>query len=169
MTDRLNNIDVTCFAALQEKIRASDKDAHPVFSTKLTWISGMKSKIALSNSRSIMVDEPEEMSGEDSAPTPEDLLLAAVGSCHAAAWAATLSAKKIRINSLEIETSGAVNFRGTYLADGTPPGFENMTIRVKIDADVDQNVLQKILPEVAAISTIPDTISRAVPLKFELV
>jgi len=45
---------------------------------EVTWIGGLKAEAKIGRHR-LVVDEPVEKGGDDSGPTPVDLLLAALG------------------------------------------------------------------------------------------
>lgn len=164
----LNGLDFDKVKELRKSIRSSEEAAHPVYSARLKWVHGLKSTVTVAGGKEIVVDEPDPIGGTDVAPSPEDYLLAAVASCHAVAWVITLTGKGIALRSLEIDIGGPVNFRGAYGIDPTPPGFEDLTINIRIDADADEQTIRDLLPQVRALSVIPDTVARAVPLTFTL-
>jgi hypothetical protein len=79
-----------------------------------------------------------------------------------------LSARGIKVNALDIELSGKVNFLGAYGLDDSPPGFEGLNVVVKLDTDAAAGVIDGLRDKVASISVIPDTILRAVPVTIDV-
>jgi uncharacterized OsmC-like protein len=167
-TENLNGFDLDVIGTLQGCIRADPERAHPLYGATVRWLGGQRSESVLAGGTRLQVDEPPECSGTGSAPTPEDYLLSAVGSCLTAAWVGALTTRGLAIRTLEVDVRGRVNFAGAYLLDGTPSGFESIEIDVRLDADADPATLRELSPEVLRMSIIPDTIARAVPISMHL-
>jgi uncharacterized OsmC-like protein len=165
---KLNGFDLDVIGTLQGCIRTDPERARPMYSTVVRWLGGQRSEGVLAGGSRLQADEPVECSGTGSAPTPEDYLLSAVGSCLTAAWVGALTTRGIAITSLEVDVRGRVNFAGAYLLDGTPPGFGSIEIDVRLDADADSATLQELSAEVLKMSIIPDTIARPVPISMRL-
>jgi uncharacterized OsmC-like protein len=168
MTEYLNGIDLRKVEELRELVRRDDSAAHPRYTAHVHWLGGLRTEITLAENRRLHADEPLNCAGGNTAVSPEDLLLSAVGSCLTVAWISVLSARGITVKALDIELSGAVNFRGAYGIDDSPPGFEHLNIVVNLDTDASVDVVNGLRDKVAAISVIPDTILRAVPLQINV-
>lgn len=168
MTELLNGVDLKRVEEVRERVRSNDAAAHPLYSAKVRWLGGLRTEIAVSDGRTLHADEPLDCAGENTAVSPEDLLLSAVGSCLTVAWISVLTSRKIKVNSFDIEVSGTVNFRGAYGIDKSPPGFEKLNIIVNLDTDAPPEVIEALKDKVAAISVIPDTILRAVPVEIKV-
>jgi uncharacterized OsmC-like protein len=168
MTVQLNGVDLKKVDEVRERVRGDEAAAHPRYTAKIHWLGGLRTEIALADNRVLHSDEPLSCAGENTAASPEDLLLSAVGSCLTVAWITVLSSRRITVKALDIEVSGTVNFRGAYGVDNTPPGFERLNISVNLDTDASAEVIDELRDKVAAISVIPDTILRAVPVEIKV-
>jgi len=168
MTKHLNGIDLKKVEELRELVRHDDNAAHPRYTANVHWLGGLRTEITLADDRRLHADEPLNCAGENTAVSPEDLLLSAVGSCLTVAWISVLSARGITVRALDIELSGTVNFKGAYGVDDSPPGFEHLNVVVNLDTDASAEVIDGLRSKVAAISVIPDTILRAVPLEINV-
>lgn len=168
MTNHLNGIDLKKVEELRELVRRDENAAHPRYAAKVHWLGGLRVEITLADNRRLYADEPLNCAGENTAASPEDLLLSAVGSCLTVAWISVLSTRGIAARSLDIALGGTVNFRGAYGVDDSPPGFEHLNIVVNLDTDASAEVIDGLRDKVAAISVIPDTILRAVPLEINV-
>ena len=81
----------------------------------------------------IVADEPFELLGGDSAPNPQELLMAAFNACITVGYVAGASLQGITLESLEIRTRGELDLRGFLgLSDSVPPGYEEIDYEVKI-------------------------------------
>jgi uncharacterized OsmC-like protein len=168
MARHLNGLDLRKVDELRALIRRNEGAAHPRYAAKVRWLGGLRTEITVADERRLYADEPVSCAGENTAVSPEDLLLSAVGSCLTVAWISVLSAQGISVRNLDIELSGAVNFRGAYGIDDSPPGFEHLSIVVNLDSDASADVIEGLKAKVGAISVIPDTILRAVPLEINV-
>lgn len=81
----------------------------------------------------IAADEPLELLGTNTAPNPQELLMAAVNACMTVGYVAGASLKGITLDRLEIETTGQLDLRGFLgLDDSVPPGYEEIDYTVRI-------------------------------------
>lgn len=89
----------------------------------------------------IAADEPTELLGANTAPNPQELLMAALNACMSVGYAANAAAMGIAIHSLEIETEGQLDLRGFLgLDDSVNPGYDQVdyVVRLRTDAPREQ-------------------------------
>jgi uncharacterized OsmC-like protein len=82
----------------------------------------------------VPIDEPNELLGANSAPNPQEMLMAALNACMTVGYVACAAAKGITLDSLAIETSGELDLRGFLGIDPkVRPGYEAIkyTVRLK--------------------------------------
>ena len=81
----------------------------------------------------IAADEPEELLGANTAPNPQELLMAAVNACMTVGYVAGASLHGITLDSLEIETTGQLDLRGFLgLDDSVPAGYRRIDYTVSM-------------------------------------
>jgi len=81
----------------------------------------------------IAADEPHELLGTNTAPNPQELLMAAVNACMTVGYVAGASLRGITLDKLEIETTGQLDLRGFLgLDNAVPPGYEEIDYIVRI-------------------------------------
>ena len=84
----------------------------------------------------IVADEPCELLGTDSAPNPQELLMAAFNACIMVGYVAGAATRGIRLDSVEIKTRGTLDLRGFLgLRDDVAPGYESIDYDVLIKGD----------------------------------
>ena len=84
----------------------------------------------------ILADEPCELLGTDSAPNPQELLMAAFNACIMVGYVANAALRGIRLDSVEIRTRGTLDLRGFLgLSEQVPPGYESIDYDVFIKGD----------------------------------
>ena len=77
----------------------------------------------------IDVDEPVELLGENTAPNPQEMLMTALNACIMVGYVAGAAMKGIRLDKVEIETSGQLDLRGFLGIDASvPPGYETIQL-----------------------------------------
>jgi uncharacterized OsmC-like protein len=90
----------------------------------------------IARTHKIVADEPFELLGGDSAPNPQELLMAAFNACIMVGYVAGASVKGINLDSVEIRTRGQLGLRGFLgLSDDVAPGYESVDFEVRIKGD----------------------------------
>jgi uncharacterized OsmC-like protein len=75
----------------------------------------------------IDADEPFELLGRNTAPNPQELLMAALNACITVGYVAGAAMQGITLDKVEIETSGALDLRGFLGIDpAVRPGYDTI-------------------------------------------
>ncbi len=142
----VNGLDL---AALTEEIEAIENDASKAkvdFNVTTRWTGQCRSESIvdgftlggerIARTHKIVADEPCELLGADSAPNPQELLMAAFNACIMVGYVAGASLKGINLESVEIRTQGQLDLRGFLgLSDDVAPGYEAIDYEVRIKGD----------------------------------
>ena len=123
----------------------------------------------IARSHKIVADEPCELLGADSAPNPQELLMAAFNACITVGYVAGASVKGITLDSLEIRTRGELDLRGFLgLSDAVAPGYEAIDYEVWIKGDGTPEQFEEIHQTVMKTSPNYFNISRPIRLNGTL-
>ncbi|WP_337153626.1 OsmC family protein [Pseudomonas protegens] len=155
MTNNLNGIDV---AALQQFAQGVAEDAskrHASFNVKTAWKGQTRSVAKVSRyslagetySRDfeIAADEPNELLGENTAPNPQELLMAALNACMSVGYAANAAMMGIKIHSLEIETDGTLDLRGFLgIDESVNPGYDEVSVVIRLHTDASRERVEEL-------------------------
>ena len=142
----VNGLDL---AALGEVVEAIEKDANQAkvaFNVTTRWTGQTRSETIvdgftmagerIARTHKIVADEPCQLLGSDSAPNPQELLMAAFNACIMVGYVAGSSLKGINLESVEIRTRGELDLRGFLgLSDDVAPGYEAIDYEVRIKGD----------------------------------
>ncbi|HEX6661318.1 MAG TPA: OsmC family protein [Sphingomicrobium sp.] len=158
---RVNGLDLNALGEVVETIWQDPRQALVGFEVTTRWTGQTRSETTvegytlggdwITRTHKIVADEPCELLGGDSAPNPQELLMAAFNACITVGYVAGASLKGIRLDSLEIKTSGQLDLRGFLgLRDDVIPGYESIAYEVRIKGDgtpdqfeeIHQNVLK---------------------------
>ncbi len=171
----VNGLDL---AALGETVEAIEKDAGKGkvdFNVTTRWTGQTRSESVvdgftlggerIARSHKIVADEPCELLGADSAPNPQELLMAAFNACIMVGYVAGASVKGINLESVEIRTKGQLDLRGFLgLRDDVAPGYEAVDYEVRIKGDGSPQDFEEIHQTV--MKTSPNYFNMSRPIKM---
>jgi uncharacterized OsmC-like protein len=143
---RVNGLDLNALTETVEAIEQDPGKAMVAFDVTSRWTGQTRSETTvdgytlagdrITRTHKIIADEPCELLGSDSAPNPQELLMAAFNACIMVGYVAGASLKGINLDSVEIKTRGELDLRGFLgLSDDVPPGYESISYEVRIKGD----------------------------------
>ena len=132
---RVNGLDLAALGEVVEAIGDDASQAKVGFEVTSRWAGQTRSETTveaftmagerIKRSHTISADEPCQLLGADSAPNPQELLMAAFNACIMVGYVAGASVKGIDLESVEIRTKGELDLRGFLgLSEDVPPGYE---------------------------------------------
>lgn len=171
----INGINTKNLADFAEAVAQDPQTGQVGFQVETDWKGGAKSTTTVnewhmagekkSKSFKIEADEPIELLGENTAPNPQELLLAAINACMTVGYVATAATMGVTIHSLKIKASGALDLQGFLgLNDAVKPGYEQIDYEVIIDGDGTAEQYQAIHDNV--IKTSPNRWNAAHPIQL---
>lgn len=164
--------------ALRGKIRevaARPKGGVARFQVATRWAGATRSETSvrswslggenLTRNHTIASDEPRELLGENAAPNPQELLMAALNACMTVGYVAGCSLYGIELKSLEIETEGQLDLRGFLGIDpNVKPRYEEVRYTVRIKGNGTPQQLREIHETV--MRTSPNFFNIANPIRM---
>lgn len=103
--------------------------------------------------------------GNNEGANPVEFLLHALAGCVTTTTVLHAAARGVRIFSLSTELEGDIDLQGFLaLSDAVPVGYEQIRIRMKIEADCSDQELDALLDFAQAHSPVCNTICRPVPV-----
>ncbi|HXC74142.1 MAG TPA: OsmC family protein [Sphingomicrobium sp.] len=144
--NRVNGLDLDALGEVVDAIKQDKGKAMVGFDVTTRWTGQTRSETIvdgftmagerITRSHKIIADEPGELLGADSAPNPQELLMAAFNACITVGYVAGAALKGITLDSLEIKTRGELDLRGFLgLSDEVAPGYESIAYDVTIKGD----------------------------------
>lgn len=167
-TTTLNDVDLEAVAGLAGKIQNEPGVAATKWNASVNWKGGFRSEAKIRDFTPAASDEPGALGGTDTGPNPVEQVLAALGNCLAVGYAANATAAGIELKALNIELEGDLDLHAFLgLKDGNA-GYENISVRVRIDSDAPAEQIQALHDKVVGTSPVGHTLSREVPVRIEL-
>lgn len=151
----INDLNPKALENFAQNVEQDPNKGEVNFAVTSQWQGGTKSVATVKNYRlggveysrefQIEADEPKELLGTNTAPNPQELLLAALNACMTVGFSAVASLMGIELKSLEIKTSGTLDLRGFLdLNDTVNPGYDNVNFEVIISADASPEQLEEL-------------------------
>jgi uncharacterized OsmC-like protein len=142
----VNGLDLGALGELVEAIEQDASQAKASFQVTTRWAGQTRSESVVEGftlggqhyerQHRIVADEPCEILGTDSAPNPQELLMAAFNACIMVGYVAGAATRGMRLDSVEIRTRGTLDLRGFLgLRDDVAPGYEAIDYEVLIKGD----------------------------------
>jgi uncharacterized OsmC-like protein len=131
--------------------------------------AGKTRTIAKARDFEIILDEPEEMGGFNSAPNPVEYLLAGLAGCLNVMGHLVAGEMGFELRNLNIEISGILDPAKAFgESDEQRAGCKSIVVTMIPECDVGDGVLQEWLHTVDSRCPVSDNIQNRSPLKCEL-
>jgi uncharacterized OsmC-like protein len=145
-SNQVNGIDVDALKQVVHDVAEDPAKGMVRFAVKSAWHGQTKSRATVESFHiggqevkrrfEIDVDEPLELLGQNTAPNPQEMLMTALNACIMVGYVAGAAMKGIRLEKVEIETSGELDLRGFLGIDASvPPGYETIHYTVTMKGD----------------------------------
>lgn len=129
-----------------------------------TLNAGMAIEVQCGNHRLIM-DQPKSAAGQDLGPTPLEAILAAVAGCFGTIGRFIAHQQKIELRGMRFEIEADYDPAGLLGHDpAVRPGFQELRIKVDIDADLDRAGKQALLEQIEQRCPVADNLTHGTRL-----
>ena len=178
-TQHINGIDLEGLGRMVEQIKNDKTKGFVQFKVATAWKGQTRSEarvksyvmdgVEIPREFSIVADEPQELLGQNTAPNPQELLMAAFNACIMVGYVANAAAMGVRLENVEIETEGELNLRGFLGIDANvKPGYDSIRYRVRLTGSGTREQYQAIHEQVLKTSPNYFNVSQPVRVDAEL-
>jgi uncharacterized OsmC-like protein len=179
-TQNINGIDLDGLGQLVEQIKNDKTKGFVRFRVASTWKGQTRSEACVKSyvfdgteiprEFTIVADEPPELLGQNSAPNPQELLMAAFNACIMVGYVANAAVMGVTLQNVEIETDGELNLRGFLGIDpDVKPGYDSIRCRVRLAGNGTPEQYEAIHENVLKTSPNYFNIARPIRVDAELV
>jgi uncharacterized OsmC-like protein len=144
--ERVNGLDLKALGEVVDAIQKDPSQAKVAFNVTTRWAGQTRTETVVdgytiggqrvTRTHKVVADEPFELLGGDSAPNPQELLMAALNACITVGYVAGASLQGITLERIEIRTRGELDLRGFLgLSDTVAAGYEQIEYEVRIKGD----------------------------------
>ena len=115
----------------------------------------------------IIVDEPQNLGGDDKGASPVEYVLAALAGCLNVVGFLVAKEMGFEIRSFEVDIEGELN-PAKFMGKSNEPraGYENIKATMKVDTDADEETLGEWLRVVEERCPVSDNLANATPLSI---
>lgn len=159
----LNGIDINVLTAVAAAIEKDPAKGMVDFRVRTEWTGQTRSETTIDSCtlggerierrHKIVADEPYELLGTDSAPNPQELLMAAVNACMLVGYVEHASMRGVTLTTCRIEMEGELDLRGALEIDpAVPNGYRKLDYVVTLEGDGTREQYEEIHEAVRATS-----------------
>lgn len=177
----VNGLDVQKAFETIDAIKADPGLARFQFRASNTWVGGGTNRSTIRDfygagredrSREMSFEftngEPPVLLGNNEGANPVEFLLHALAGCVTTTLVLHAAARGIAIRHLSTELEGDLDVRGLLgLDEAVSPGYEQIRITMKVEADCSDDALEDLLNVAKAHSPVCNTVCRPVPVVIE--
>lgn len=181
MTTLLNGLDTQRLGDTVQAIKQQPSLGRFQFRARNVWIDGGVNRSTIrefygagreDDSRQEAFEftngEPPVLLGANEGANPVEFLLHALAGCVTTTFVLHAAARGIRIRRLSTELDGDIDVQGLIgLNEAITPGYQEIRIRMRVEADCSDEALDDLLRYAQAHSPVCNTICRPVPVKVE--
>ncbi len=114
-------------------------------------------------------DYAEAAGGDNQAPNPIELLLAALAACIEAAFYEFAVHEGFVIHSLSVDAEGTLDLRGLFMIDDVPAGFKGVKYTFTIESPDDEKKLRELAEMVISHCPVVDSLIKPTAVTGEIV
>lgn len=176
----INGINVPALKSYIEEVKQNSESAMIDYKVNLQWQGGTKSKVttkgiqlgdqSLERNFSFIIDEPKQILGENTNPTPQEYLLGGMGACMVVGYSVGASVMGITLDKLEIDLEAGLDLRGFLEVNPEAPvGFKDVKYTIRVKGNGTKEQYEKIHQTVIKASPNRATIADAITIIPNLV
>jgi uncharacterized OsmC-like protein len=178
--EKLNGIDTEALKQVIEQISKDPSLGRVKFQVTTTWKGATKSETVVQGYEisgqevkrihTFVIDEPQELLGEDTSANPQEYLMGAMNACIINTYVIAAAMKGIKLEKVEMETEGELDLQGFLGIDkNVIPGYDELKYKVRLKGNGTREQYEEIHQAVIATSPNYYNISNAIKLNTELI
>ncbi|WKD60079.1 OsmC-like protein [Corynebacterium ciconiae DSM 44920] len=121
----------------------------------------------------VLVSEPPQLLGDNSAPNPTEVAQAALAACISVGIQAIATHRGVTLTKIAIDIDSDIDISPTWgvgdLSEDKRPGVSDVRVKVDLEGDADRETLDQIQKDAITWSPVVNTYTRPAKLTSELV
>lgn len=147
-------------------IQDNPSQAKVVFRAHTALVEDVRCVATVRNFATMDVDEPPELGGSDTAPSPVELVLIALGTCQEIMYAAYAAVMDVSLDSVQVKLRGYLDLRDLFSMDASvPSGYQKVVYETVLDSPADTQTLKKLVETVESHCPVLDTLVRSIAVE----
>jgi uncharacterized OsmC-like protein len=175
-------VNVDALLGAREHLTHAPEAAEFQFRARCDWVKGTHSRSTISGfsglgqehthrqDYTVEADHPTVFAAEDNAPSPPEIVLAALASCLTAGVAAVATRRGVQLRSVTATIEGDVDVQGILGIDSdVRNGFGGIRVTYSIDADASKADLEAIVAQSQKRSAVFDIVANPTTIRVDVV
>ncbi|WP_329048611.1 OsmC family protein [Streptomyces violaceus] len=171
-TRGLEGIDADGLEALAGTAKADPSTGRKTLKAVTTCEGGFRNLTQIRTLEPVLVSEPCHLLGDDAAPNPSEMALAALGSCISVGLLANATERGVTLSRIEVAMEGDIDISAVWGVGDTPEGkalgFTAVRCAVTLAGDADDEVLGEIKDNAMTWSPVVNTFTNNVEISSTL-
>ncbi|PAZ13998.1 peroxiredoxin [Streptomyces sp. SA15] len=171
-TSGLESIDADGLEALASSAKADPSTGRKTLKAVTTCEGGFRNLTQIRTLEPVLVSEPCHLLGDDAAPNPSEMALAALGSCVSVGLLANATQRGVTLSKIEVAMEGDIDISAVWGVGDTPEGkvlgFTAVRCSVTLAGDADDEVLGEIKDSAMTWSPVVNTFANNVEISSTL-
>ena len=137
--------------------------ARALFRAQTRLVEGTQCSVSIRNFPAFHVDEPANLAGTDTGPTPVELLLVSLGTCQEIVYSLYAHMMGIQLESVTVDLQGQLDIRGLFgIDESVASGYQKVTFETRITSNADASEIENLIRIVESRCPTLDTLRRPV-------
>lgn len=158
-TDQLGEV----IAQVQQNLAAAPEPPIATFAVSTALVDNYQASVQIRDF-ALTVDEPEQIGGANTGPTPVELVLAGLGTCQEIVYATYARVLGIPLDGVAVTAEGRLDLRGFFGVADVPAGFQDVTYTVSIDSPAEPADVQRLIDVVNRHCPVLEILQQPVPV-----
>lgn len=166
-------IDADKLASLAQKNIDNPDGGRKVIKTHTEADGQFRNYTQVRDLEPVLVSEPPQLLGDNSAPNPTEVAQAALAACISVGIQAIATHRGVTLTKIAIDIESDIDISPTWgvgdLSEDKRPGVSDVRVKVALEGDADREVLDQIHKDAITWSPVVNTYTRPAKLTSELV
>jgi uncharacterized OsmC-like protein len=168
----LAGIDTEGLSRLSETAKKDPTSGKKTLKATTSCEGGFRNFTEIRTLEPVLVSEPCHLLGDDAAPNPSEMALAALGSCISVGLLANATTRGVTLSKIEVAMEGDIDISAVWGVGDTPenkvPGFTAVRCNITLAGNADEATLAAIKDNAMTWSPVVNTFTRPVQLTSTL-
>lgn len=171
-TTHLEGIDAEGLQRLSDRATQDPASGHKTIRSRTVCDGGFRNVTYVRDLEPVLVSEPPQLLGDNSAPNPTEVAFAALGSCISVGLLANATHQGVTLSRIDVALEGDIDISAVWGVGDTPDdkllGVSAVRAAITLAGDADEETLRRITDRAVRWSPVVNTFTNPVAFSHEL-
>ncbi len=146
------------------ELKENPEKGKSVFRAQTRLVNGVLTNASI-RQFNLNIDEPTDLGGNDIAPNPVELLLAALGTCQEIVYSAYAEVLGIKLDAVEVDVKGVLDLQGLFATnENVRAGYEQINYDTTLITNESKDKVEQLISLVESHCPVLDTLNNGVSI-----